>query len=34
LVCGMFLIWYGQKVYRKVETPFQKRQRELKRTQL
>lgn len=34
LVVGIVLIGYGQRVFRKVETPFERRQRELRRTQL
>ncbi len=34
LVAGIALILYGQRVFRKVETPFERRQRELKRTQM
>lgn len=34
LVVGIALILYGQRVFRKVETPFERRQRELKRTQM
>jgi hypothetical protein len=34
LVVGVVLIGYGQRVFRKVETPFERRQRELRRTQL
>ena len=34
LVIGIGMILYGQRVYRKVETPFERRQRELKRTQM
>ncbi len=34
LVAGIGLLLYGQHVFRKRETPFERRQRELKRTQM
>ncbi len=34
LTVGIVMLWYGQRVFRRVETPFERRQRELKRTQM
>jgi hypothetical protein len=34
LVAGIALLLYGQRAFRKVETPFQRKQRELKRIQM
>ena len=34
LVVGIVMIWYGQKLLKAVETPFERHQREQKRTQL
>ena len=34
LVVGIALIVYGQRVFRRVETPFERRQREIRRTQM
>ena len=34
LAVAVVMIWYGQRVFRKVETPFERRQRELRKTQM
>jgi hypothetical protein len=34
LVIGFALAVYGNRIFRKTETPFERRQRELRRTQL
>jgi len=34
LVVGIVMAWHGMRVFRTVETPFERRQREMRRTKL
>ncbi len=34
IILGLGMIWNGQRLMRQVETPFERKQREMRRTQL
>jgi hypothetical protein len=34
IALGAWMIWNGQRLFKKVETPFERKQRESRRTQL
>ncbi len=34
IVLGLWMVWYGQRLIRQVETPFERKQREARRERL